>query len=156
MQTKTLWPISCKHWGALLWDIDHSHKCWIVISLYFCYLDLLASHWLNVLFNFAHGSKFRKPHYISNETKEIWLPLWKSSIWAGHSMRFTKIVGLTFTLPYIQCHLLWQSNSKGRYDENVWLQSRWWQDATYDHITSWKGRLVFCLTLTLLQAASIF
>lgn len=59
-------------------------------------------------------------------------------------------------LPYLQCHLLWQSNSKGRYDENVWLQSRWWQDATYDDITIWKGGLVFCLTLTLLQVASIF
>lgn len=76
-----------------------------------------------------------------------WFPVIRA-LWA--------FVGLTFTLPYIQCHLLWQSNSKGRYDENVWLQSRWWQDATYDHITRWKGRLVFCLTLTLLQVASIF
>lgn len=75
---------------------------------------------------------------------------WSPVMWAlWYFVRFT------FTLP-TKCNLLWQSNSKGRYDENVRLQSRWWQDATYDDITSWKDRLVFCMTLILLQVASIF
>ena len=73
---------------------------------------------------------------------------WSPVMWA-----LSAFVRFTFTLP-TKCHLLWQSNSKGRYDENVWLQLRWWQDATCDDLTSWKGRLVFCLIL--LQVASIF